>query len=139
MRMARARIRHPLFPALSAIPASEASGVCAAIAGTFRELMQGYSAGARATRVVFATAGFTGPFLSDSERDRLWELFEVPAYLLILDPKGRVAAYECEAYEGLHLVDGSIVPSSLAGNSEESPCGCGRPGLRWILAASQMA
>src|SRR5258708_38267618 len=96
-------IRHPLYPALAAIPATEATGLCLAITGTFPELAQASAAGARASHVIYPMHASGGPFLSPSERDILWELFQVPIYVLILDLKGRVLAYECEAQSGLHL------------------------------------
>ena len=57
------------------------------------------------------------------ERDRLWQIFEVPVYGLLLDQKGKVLAYECEAQNGLHV-------AATAGEVQYSPCDCGRPGSR---------
>src|SRR6266516_1214050 len=131
--VARSRIiRHPLYPALAAIPATEATGLCPAITGTFPELAQACAAGVRASHVVFPMHGSGGPFLSASERDALWELFQVPIYVLILDGKGRVVAYECEAQSGLHLAS-DMEASPVAGSIESSPCDCGRPGPRVML------
>jgi len=132
MTLIRPRLRHPLYPALAPIPAAEATGLCRAITGTFQELAQARAAGARASQVVFPKQISGGPFLSPSERDILWELFEVPAYVLMLDDRGRVVAYECEAHSGLHLVS-RLGETPFAAGIESSLCDCGRPGPRVIL------
>jgi len=135
MTLLRPRLRHPLYPALSPVPASEASGLCAAIAGTFPELARARATGARASHVVFPMHRSGGVFLSGAERDTLWELFQVPVYVLLLDARGRVVAYECEAQSGLHL-KGRVETAALGGRIESLPCDCGRPGPRLILSAS---
>jgi hypothetical protein len=104
-----------------------------AITGTFPELTQARAAGAQASHVVLPTHAPGGPFLSASERDTLWELFEVPAYVWMLDREGRLIAYECEAYSGLHLANEKEAPA-MGGSIDSSPCDCGRPGPRVILA-----
>lgn len=50
-------------------------------------------------------------------RDQVWNLWQVPALEGVLDSLGRVAAYECEAGHGWHLL----------GRSTSSPCPCGTP------------
>jgi hypothetical protein len=72
------------------------------------------------------------PFLSETERDQLWQTFQVPVFAVMLDRNGRLLAYECEAQSGLHV--GSQSPWS-ASVLESAPCECGRPGLRLKLAA----
>ena len=131
MMLTQLRIRHPLYPALKPIPAAKATGLCLAITGTFQELEQAGAAGVRASRIVFPMHRIEGPSLSSSERDMLWELFQVPAYVLMLDGKGRVVAYECEAHSGLHLINQETRP--VDGDIETSLCECGRPGSRVIL------
>jgi hypothetical protein len=133
MTLTRPRIRHPLYPALTPVPATEATGLCPAIAGTFRELAEARAAGARASHVVFPMQDSGGPGLTAAERDTLWELFQVPAYVLLLDHGCRVVAYECEAHDGMHLTD-NLQGHAVAGSIESSPCDCGRPGLRLIIA-----
>jgi hypothetical protein len=72
------------------------------------------------------------PFLSETERDQLWQMFQVPVLAVLLDRHGRLLAYECEAQSGLH-----VGPQALwsADRLESAPCECGRPGLRLVLAA----
>jgi hypothetical protein len=112
----RRKIRHPFFPDVAAEPAAAARGRRKALAGTFGELLGAAARGAEARRAVYVLTSEHTP-LSDGERDELWRLFEVPVYALI-ERDGRVAAWECEAQNGLH---GS-------GIAEKSACACGRPG-----------
>ena len=115
------RIRHPFFPDLAAAPAEGARGRSNALAGTFGELAQAAARGAEARRAVFVVTS-EGGHLSDRERNELWRLFQVPVYALLLEPGGRVTAWECEAQTGLHVAKGG----------EESACACGRPGARVV-------
>ena len=117
------RVRHPFFPALSITPAAEAKGRCTAISGTFRQLEKASLRGVRVQRAVFALNLKGAPFLSDAERDRLWQIFEVPVYGLLLNRKRKLLAYECEAQNGLHI-------AASASELQYSPCDCGRPGSR---------
>jgi len=80
-------------------------------------------------RAVFVLQNEGDPLLSDAQRDELWELFQVPVYVLLLDANHRVCAYECEAHQGLHLPR-DIGPHRAPAGLEASPCGCGRPGPR---------
>ena len=114
-------LRHPLFPGLRATSASEAkTRQYDALAGSFHELQAAAIAGATARRAVFVTAPEGWNLPTDSQRDVLWILFQVPSYVLQLDSNGKVRAYECEARSGLHNVRSGE-------NSME--CACGRPGL----------
>ena len=117
--MFRRRIRHPFFPDLAADPAAEARGRAKALAGTFGELAHAAARGVEARRAVYVLTG-EGELLSDGERDELWRLFQVPVYALLVEPGGRVAAWECEAQNGLHDAEGGA----------EGECACGRPGVR---------
>lgn len=75
-----------------------------------------------ARRAVYVLTGEGQP-LSDGERDELWRTFQVPVYVLVT--RGvRVAAWECEAQNGLHVADGG----------DAQVCACGRPGARLTLA-----
>jgi len=82
--------------------------------------------------MIFALHYPGSPFLSESERDQLWQMYQVPVFAVLLDRNGRLLAYECEAQSGLHV--GSQAPWS-AGALESAPCECGRPGPRLVLAA----
>lgn len=120
----RGRPRHPLFPGVSPHPAVGAKGAHAALIGTIDELLQA-APKARARRAVFVTRGAGNPFLSEYDRDRLWDLYEVPILILLMGENGKILAYECEAQNGLH-VDGSPPDGAV----ETAPCACGRPGVR---------
>jgi hypothetical protein len=87
--------------------------------------------GARVCRAVFVTYREEDGPPTDAERDSLWEMFQVPAFAMLLDGKGRVRAYECEAQSGLHISIRRAIAS--AGTVV---CECGRPGPKLYLAAS---
>jgi len=125
------RIRHPLYPSLRAAPAGSISslGHPKAVSGTFQELARAALYRVRPRRAVFVLQREGDPLLTDAQRDELWEKFRVPAYVLVLDSKRKVCAYECEAHQGLHLPrdTGALrIPKGI----ETAPCGCGRPGPR---------
>lgn len=124
--------RHPFYPGLAVTGATEGKGRCAALAGTFSELAQAAAAGVRVHRAVFALHYPGAPFLTQSERDSLWQMFQVPVYALLLDRAGQLLAYECEAQEGLHV--GADAPWGR-GVLESAPCECGRLGYRLMLAS----
>ena len=124
----RSRVRHPLYPGLGAIPAVEATGECAVLCGSFEELEKAAAAGARPLRAVYALNSPNDPFLSDFQRDALWEKFEVPVFVLVVDARKRVLAFECEAQEGLHVA--TDLELNVPALWDFSPCECGRPGHR---------
>ena len=132
LRLLRSPVRHPFYPGLAVASAVRCKGSCAGLSGTVRELTRAATAGARARRMIFALHYPGSPFLSESERDQLWRVFQVPVFALLLDCNGRLLAYECEAQSGLHV--GPQAPWS-ASELESAPCECGRPGLRLVLAA----
>ncbi len=125
------RITHPFYPKLRPVSAASANGCSEALAGTYSELVGAAGSGARVTRMVFVLHSEGTPFLNAVQRDRLWELFEVPIYAMVLDRKGRLAGFECEAQNGLHL-SGRRAPDS-------SVCPCGRPGLIQTEAARELS
>ena len=138
MRMRiRVPLRHPVYPDWVATPAREGVEECAVISGTFPELARAATAGAKAKHAVFALQGPDNPFLGDRQRDILWEAFQVPIFALLLDREGRLAGWECEAQDGLH-VGGAWVEEEIwvyrlltsVGELESAPCECGRPGER---------
>ncbi len=122
--------RHPLYPDLAAARAATAKGEHAALAGSFDDLVRAWSAGARARRAVFVLHYSGRPFLSEGERDALWEMFRAPVYGMLLDRRGRVVGYECEAQDGLHVVAECALPAGLA---DAGPCSCGRTGARVVM------
>jgi len=132
LRLLRSPIRHPFYPGLEVTLAVECKGPCAGLSGTLRDLARAAAAGARARRMIFALHYPGSPFLSETDRDQLWQVYQVPVFAVLLDRNGRLLAYECEAQSGLHV--GPQAPWS-AGELESAPCECGRPGPRLLLAA----
>jgi hypothetical protein len=132
IRKARGAPRHPLYPGLTPARAATARGEHAALAGSFDELARARAAGARARRAVFVLHYSGRPFLSEGERDALWEMFRTPVYGMLLDRDGRVLGYECEAQEGLHT---GLHAEAAPGLVEAAPCVCGRPGVRLVAEA----
>jgi hypothetical protein len=131
LRLLRPPIRHPFYPGLEVALAVECNGLCAGLSGTFRDLTRAATAGARVRRMVFALHYPGSPFLSETEREQLWQVFQVPVLAVLLDRSGRLLAYECEAQSGLHV--GPQAPWG-ADVLESAPCECGRPGLRLVPA-----
>jgi hypothetical protein len=125
----RSRIRHPFFPGLKAVRATQARGRCTALAGSFEELVRAACAGVRVERAVFVVTLEGEPLPDDFQHDELWELFGTPVFALLLDHRGRLVGCECEAQRGLHVLDGA----APAGTLETAPCECGRPGNRIIV------
>lgn len=119
------RIRHPLFPELHAIPARDSSISSTALHGTFQELARAAAEGARVRRAVFLVCTEDESLPGEAERTTLWELFQVPVFVILLDRRGRVLAYECEAQSGMHL--NGRYAAALA---DTAVCDCGRPGRK---------
>jgi hypothetical protein len=82
--------------------------------------------------VVFTPAG--APPLNDSARDTLWNSFGLPVFEYLLDQDCRLLAAECDAHQGLHLLDNSAAHPGWDLSSE--PCSCANPAPR-LLAARQ--
>jgi hypothetical protein len=121
-KLFRRRIRHPLFPDLAADLAVQARGRSMALAGSFADLARAAARGAEARFAVYVLTSEVEP-LSAAERDELWRLFQVPVYAL-LERGGRVTAWECEAQNGLHIVEDCKDREGGKGGA----CVCGRPG-----------
>jgi hypothetical protein len=100
-----------------------------AVSGTFQQLAHAALRRVAPRRAVFVLQNEGDPLLTDPQRDELWERFQVPVYVLLLDASHRVCAYECEAHQGLHLPQETGV-NRIPPGIETSPCGCGRPGPR---------
>src|ERR1035438_5181761 len=90
IRKARRAPRHPLYPGLTAARAATAKGEHAALAGSFCEMAHRRPARTRARSAVFVLHYSGRPFLSEGERDALWEMFRAPVYGMLLDRRGRV-------------------------------------------------
>ena len=118
-------IRHPFYPDLRPTHARAATGRHTVLAGHFEELEQAAARGARATHAIFVLQEEGACPATGRQRDRLWEWFCVPSFVLVLDGAGKVLAYECEAEEGLHVA----ADAGLAA-PDTSLCPCGRAGPR---------
>jgi hypothetical protein len=128
----RSPLRHPFYPELPATHALTAKGRHTALAGSYHELAQAATRGARASHAVFVLQAEDGPPAALWQRDRLWEWFRVPSYILVLDERGRPKAYECEAQEGLH-----VAAATGSAELDTSLCPCGRPGPRSGVVAKR--
>jgi hypothetical protein len=130
----RRRIQHPFYPGLKLAPAAAFERKAPALYGAYEELSAAALTGARVDRAVFAVRRPASPFLTEPQRDALWESFQVPVLTLLLGRDGLPIAYECEAQDGLHLRD-DYSGRLLAGHIESRPCECGRPGRRLMPPA----
>jgi hypothetical protein len=128
-------------------PVKSAKGRCVALSGTLRELAKAAKSGIVPQRAVFVMHGPDSAFMTEADRDLLWESFQVPVLACLLDGDGRLVAYECEAQDGLHIPmicptdanrriisnEDSILGYRLPLDQavvEALPCECGRPGQR---------
>jgi hypothetical protein len=130
----RPNVRHPFFTDVAATPAPLASGTCASLAGTLRELRVAAAEGVRPRRAVYVLHGPQTPFLTGEERDELWRAFQVPVYGILVGSGGRPAAWECEMLDGLHFDE--LTPRALpktVERTEQAACECGRPGSRLMF------
>ena len=125
----RSRIRHPFYPAVKPAAAAAAPAICPALYGAFEELSAASEMGARVSRAVFPLRRPGNPFITEKQRDALWDMFQVPIYALLVDARGQVVGYECETQDGIHLRD-DYAAGVLSGNVSSELCECGRPGLR---------
>jgi hypothetical protein len=65
-----------------------------------------------------------GEILTDADRDCLWNRFRVPLFQQIIDIRGRLIAYECEAHGPLHVV--SETAAQQLGAMRNRLCACGK-------------
>jgi hypothetical protein len=132
------RIRHPFYPSLKPSFARAAKGDQIALYGEMAELLKAARSGVRVRRAVFPIRNRSNPFLTEAERDLLWDAFEAPVYGLLVDSEGDVIGYECEAQDGLHIRD-SYASGLLPGTVQHDLCECGRLGPRLMPPADRSA
>jgi hypothetical protein len=65
--------------------------------------------------------------LTALERDLFWRVFQVPVFQQLLSPDGQVLAMECDAHDGLHLLDATAPVSGYRVLLDTEVCGCGNP------------
>jgi len=76
---------------------------------------------------VVAFTGICHGELTVLERDLFWRVFQVPVFEQLLAPDGRVMAMECDAHDGLHLLDPAAPLDGYSAILDGTPCGCGNP------------
>ena len=105
-----------------------------AIAASFEQLLEVGSALNSDQRPAKAVVVFRGPEepLSCLQRDRLWDLFQVPLYEQVLDSQARLLATECEAHDGMHIL--AEWDQLKASDIVDGPCECGVSARRVIVA-----
>jgi len=64
-----------------------------------------------------------GQSLDAAGRDELWNRFRVPAFQQIVDERGRLIAYECEAHDALHVASAA---AHELGIIRDDMCACGK-------------
>ena len=102
-------------------------------------------------------------WITDEEREELWDAFQVPVFDQLCDHRGHLLAHECEARQGLHIGEGQtwivdlearlwhasgqnvinrnkIVPEAtgLYGSVILDGCPCGQPGPRLKVHGSEL-
>jgi len=139
----RRPLRHPLHPEWAATPARLAAGLCDALSGSPKELLGAVEYGATAKHAVYALQYPDHPFLGREDRDALWRKFEVPVFAMLLDRQGRLAAWECEAQDGMHIGgawdDRALWVCRMLSSGwirDDKACECGRSSDRIRLADS---
>ena len=130
-------MRHPFYPGLKLESAATPDTGTPALYGELEQLLNAARSGIRVDRAVFALRRGPRPFLTEAERDALWDSYQVPAYALLLGGDGDPIAFECEAQDGLHFRDDDI-GELFFGRVESRLCECGRPGRRLMPPSEAM-
>jgi hypothetical protein len=74
---------------------------------------------------VVAFTGICHGELTVLERDLFWRVFQVPVFEQLLARDGRVMAMECDAHDGLHVLDPAAPLDGYSAILDATPCGCG--------------
>jgi hypothetical protein len=74
---------------------------------------------------VIAFTGIRHGELTELERDLFWRVFQVPVFEQLLAPDGRLIATECDAHDGLHLLDPDAPLTGWRALVDVTPCACG--------------
>lgn len=106
-----------------------------AIAGSYAQLTALSGLTVNAAVIVFTEAGTQT--LSPVQRDTLWDLYRVPIFEQLLTADGRLLATECEAHDGLHIVEDHPAIGALSLTDE--PCACGQNSRRIAIASRVLA
>jgi hypothetical protein len=111
----------------------------AALAGTYAELEQAAKVGATVERALYVLIDAPGPYLTDLQRDELWELFGVPVFAMLCETGGHLLGWECEAHAGFHRPEKMENRPAVPGTLVRAPCECGRPGIRILVPQPAVA
>jgi hypothetical protein len=107
------------------------SRAVAATAVLLRQLAEAVEAGAATLppvdAAVIVLTGICHGELSALERDLFWRVFQVPVFEQFVSAEGRILAMECDAHQGLHLLDSDAPLPGYRAFLETEPCGCGNP------------
>jgi hypothetical protein len=107
--LSRSSLHNPLPGKASIQFATETNDrLVAILAGTVPSLISLPST-VQVERALIVLTGLREGGLTDSERDRLWDRFGVPVFEQYLGLDGELIARECEAHEGLHIVERNAV------------------------------
>lgn len=71
------------------------------------------------TNALVAFTGIHHGPLKASDRELLWKLFQVPVFEQYLGFDGRLAAWECEAHDGLHVLPDEVEMEESSGPGSE--------------------
>jgi hypothetical protein len=75
--------------------------------------------------------------LTERDRDMFWDVFGVPAFEQYLTRRNRLIASECDAHAGLHVC--GPPPRREGWRLDKSPCDCGDPSPRLVMAPDFVA
>lgn len=127
----RSPLRHPFYPNLLPTRASGANGEHTALAGSFDDLAGAAARGVQVTHAVYLVQN-KSELPGEDRRDALWNWFRVPSFVVVLDSRDRLTAFECEAREGLH-----VAAPTLLDEYDTELCRCGRPGPRLRMHSTE--
>lgn len=94
----------------------------AAVVATFPQLRELSTCGVRFTHTLVVLSWSFDKTLTPAERDFLWSAFGAPIFEQVLAPDNSLLAYECDAHDGLHLLDPNQPTLTLV-----QSCSCGSP------------
>jgi hypothetical protein len=76
-----------------------------------------------------------GQSLSPADRDHVWDRFRVPVFQQIVDERGRLIAFECEAHDALHVVFPAAAQE--LGTIRQDVCACGKQTMLLVPGEDQ--
>ena len=101
------------------------------VAGYLAQLM---TSEAEPTHAIVVITHPGEPF-TPTHRDQLWNRFRVPIFQQIIDQRGRLIAYECEAHGALHVLNQAAALE--LGELRDDACACGKQATLLVLEDSQ--